>query len=240
MIDKPVRRKRLRRVTALALATLAFYLLAAYVFLPWRWTSYERARSGVPTAMVTRTAEGIPGDPINVSLVGSEADVLRAMHAAGWSAADPVTWKTSLEIIGSVVFDRPFRHAPVSPLFIDGRREDLAFETPVGVSADRRRHVRFWKTPDLRDGRPVWIGSVTFDRGVGFSRLTGAVTHHIAPDVDAERTFLGASLRATGLVSQSRDLSGAPSPPGARNGEGDPYQTDGNVLQLVLRATAPP
>ena len=102
MIEKPVRRTRLRRFSALALATLAFYLLAAYVVLPWRWTSYERARPGAQDAMVTRTAEGIPGDPINISLVGSEADVLRAMHAAGWSAADPVTWKSSLEITSFV------------------------------------------------------------------------------------------------------------------------------------------
>ena len=32
--------------------------------------------------MVTRTGDGIPGDPINVGLVGSKEDVLCAMHAA--------------------------------------------------------------------------------------------------------------------------------------------------------------
>lgn len=235
MSDAPHRRKPWRRIGPLALATLALYALVAYVVLPWRWSAHERAEIGTAAGTLTRTAAGIPGDPINVNLVGSETEAVRAMHAAGWYAADPVTWRTSLEIIGSVVFDRPFRHAPVSPLFVDGRREDLAFEIPLGNSADRRRHVRFWKTVDLLDGRTIWIGSVTFDRGVGFSRLTGEVTHHIAPDVDAERDFLAASLEKTGLVAQVGDIAGPPSRPDARNGEGDPYRTDGVIRRLVLK-----
>src|SRR5258705_5561561 len=40
------------------------------------------------------------------------------------------------------------------------------------------------------DGRPVWLGSVTFDRGVGLSHDTGQVTHHIGPDIDADRDLL--------------------------------------------------
>ena len=43
--------------------------------------------------MVTRTSQDIPGDPLNVGLIGSQEDVVRAMHAAGWSPADPITSK---------------------------------------------------------------------------------------------------------------------------------------------------
>jgi hypothetical protein len=32
-----------------------------------------------------------------------------------------------------------------------------------------------------------WLGAATFDTRVGFSHTTGQVTHHIGPDVDAER-----------------------------------------------------
>ena len=42
-----------------------------------------------------------------------------------------------------VTGDRPDKDAPVSPLYYDGRVEDLAFEKPSGKSADRRHHVRF-------------------------------------------------------------------------------------------------
>ena len=109
--------------------------------------------------MVTRTAQGIPGDPINVGLIGDKLDVLCAMHAAGWYPADPVTLRSSIEIVGSVLLDRPYHAAPVSPLFYLGRREDLAFEKPVGDSADRRHHVRFWKVLDQgQEKRPVWLG----------------------------------------------------------------------------------
>ena len=116
----------------------------AYVVLPWAWTHYEHQNGLAGLPMVTRTSQDIPGDPLNVGLVGSQEDLVRAMHAAGWSPADPITLRTSLEIAGSVVLDRPYRDAPVSPLFYQGRREDLAYEKEVGSSADRRHHVRFW------------------------------------------------------------------------------------------------
>ena len=104
------------------------------------------------------------------------------MHAAGWSPADPITLETSLEIAGSVLLDRPYRDAPVSPLFDQGRREDLAFGKEVGSSADQRHHVCFWKTLDSgSEGRPLWLGSVTFDRSSGLSRYTGQINHHITP-----------------------------------------------------------
>ena len=59
------------------------------------------------------------------------------MQAAGWFPADPVTWRTSVEIVGSVVLDRPYHDAPVSPLYYQGKKEQLAFEKPDGKSADR-------------------------------------------------------------------------------------------------------
>jgi LssY-like putative type I secretion system component LssY len=147
--------------------------------------------------MLTRTAQDIPGDPINVGLIGSKREVLCAMQAAGWYPADPVTLRSSIEIAGSALLDRPYPQAPVSPLFYLGRREDLAFEKPVGESADRRHHVRFWEVLEQgQEKRPVWLGDATYDRGVGVSRYTGAVTHHILADIDAERDLLATDLEA--------------------------------------------
>src|SRR5437868_5592951 len=81
---------------------------------------------------------------------------------------------------------RPYDGAPVSSLYLFGRKEDLAFEQPVGDDPRHRHHVRFWQTDKLDDGRPVWVGSAVFDRRVGLSRTTGQVTHVTAADVDAE------------------------------------------------------
>jgi hypothetical protein len=95
------------------------------------------------------------------------------------------------------------------------------------------------------DGRPVWLGSVTFDRGVGLSHDTGQVTHHIAPNIDAERDLLMRDLGEAGMVQNFFQISGTGPTLFGRNGEGDPYYTDGeiDVATLVIdgvRQTAPP
>ena len=228
-------RTRLERVLLTLLAIVLAYTAVAYIVLPAFWTHYEHQKGLATLPMVTRTAQGIPGDAINVGLIGSEKDVLCAMNAAKWDPADPVTFRSSIEIAGSVLLDRPYPDAPVSNLFYLGRREDLAFEKPVGKSADRRHHVRFWKVLDKgEEQRPVWLGSVTFDRGVGVSHLTGAITHHIAPDIDAERDGLVKDIEDAGMATAKYQVTGVGPTLTGRNGEGDPYYTDGEVWLLRL------
>jgi hypothetical protein len=228
-------RSRLERFLLLALLVVLLYALFAYLLLPSIWTHYEHQRKLATLPMVTRTAQGIPGDPINVGLVGDNRDVLCAMQAAGWYPADPVTLRSSIEIAGSVMLDRPYRAAPVSNLYYLGRREDLAFEKPVGTSADHRHHVRFWKVLDEgNEKRPVWLGSATFDRSVGVSRYTGAITHHIDPDIDVERKLLAADLGAARMVEAKYQVTGIGPTIAGRNGGGDLYYTDGEVWILRL------
>lgn len=71
---------------------------------------------------VTTTSRGRPGDALNVALEGSEEDLHRALAAAGWYAADPITLETSVRIAADVVLAKPYPHAPVSDLFLFGRR----------------------------------------------------------------------------------------------------------------------
>ena len=226
----PQGRSRLPTAFIVIAGALLAYGLIAYIALPYAWTHYEHQRGLAGLPMVTRTAQNIPGDAINVGLVGAKEDVLCAMHAAGWYPADPITFRSSLAIVGSVILRRPYRDAPVSPLFYDGRREDLAFELPSGQSADRRHHVRFWQVLEQgQEGRPVWLGAVTFDRDVGFSRYTGQITHHIAPDIDAERDGLINDLRMAKVVAAIYEVSGVGPTLVAWNGEGDRYYTDGEI-----------
>jgi LssY C-terminus len=230
-------RSRLARFLVAAMAVVLAYTLLAYLALPLLWTHHEHQKKLANLPMVTRTAQGIPGDPINVGLVGDDKDVLCAMRDAGWFPADPVTLRSSIEIAGSVLLDRPYRDAPVSPLFYLGRREDLAFEKPDGNSADHRHHVRFWKVLDKgEEQRPVWLGAVTYDRSVGVSHYTGAITHHIGADIDAERRLLATDLEAAGLVDAKYQVTGIGPTVTGRNGGGDPYYTDGEVwiLRLVV------
>jgi hypothetical protein len=223
-------------VTA-ASTIVGLYFLLAYIVLPLTWRHYEHQKGLAGATMITRTAAGIPGDPINVGLVGSREDVLCAMNAASWYPADPITLRSSIEIVGSVLLDRPYRDAPVSHLYYNGRRQDLAFEKPAGTSADRRHHVRFWHVLDRgQEGRAVWLGAVTYDRGVGLSRDDGRVTHHIGPDIDAERNLLTSDLKAARVVKTIYEVTGIGPTVNGHNGEGDIYYTDGDIKISVLVA----
>ena len=233
----PVRAQhaRLERVLMVLIVILLGYASLAYIVLPALWTHYEHQRGLANLPMVTRTAQGIPGDPINIGLIGNQREVLCAMNAAGWFPADPVTLRSSIEIAGSVLLDREYKDAPVSNLFYLGRHEDLAFEKPAGKSADRRHHVRFWKVLDKgQEDRPVWLGSDTFDKGVGISHFTGAITHHIDADLDTERDALAADIENAGMVTAKYQVTGVGLTLTGRNGGGDPYYTDGEVWILRL------
>jgi hypothetical protein len=228
-------RRDVKIALAVSAAAVVCYGVLAYILLPLTLGHYEHQKALAGVVMFTRTGDGVPGDPINVGLVGSKPDVLCAMHAAGWYPADPITLLSTIEIVGSVLFDRPYREAPVSRLFYQNRRQDLAFEKPVGTSADRRHHVRFWKVLERGDeGRAVWLGAATFDRGIGVSHMDARITHHIAPDIDAERDLLTADLVAAKVVTTIYEVTGIGPTLLGRNGAGDLYYTDGEAKISVL------
>ncbi len=76
-------------------AVLIVYLIVAYIALPALWKHHEHEPGLANLPMVTRTSAGIPGDALNVGLVGSKEDIIRAMHEAEWFPADPITLRTS-------------------------------------------------------------------------------------------------------------------------------------------------
>jgi hypothetical protein len=225
----------LRRMFYVAGAIVVTYLLAAYVIVPFAWKRETRRHLDASDGpRITHTPNGIPGDPVNVALVGSEAEVVYAMTAAKWYPADAITFRSSLRIAVDSVLRRPDDDAPVSTLELFGRRQDLAFELPVGDSPRRRHHVRYWHWDRLHDGREVWFGAATYDERVGFSDTTGQITHHIGPDVDAERDRILSELKGAGQVLESYWLDGFHKELAGRNGGGDPWHTDGRLGVAVL------
>ena len=223
----------------LILVTLAAWAALAYLVVPDLWKRHFEHTPALPDVdRVTRTSDGHPGDPVNIALEGSEADVVRAMIAAGWHPADAVTLKSSIRIAVDSVLRRPDDDAPVSPLFLFGRKEDLAFEQPVPGGPRHRHHVRFWRWNRERDGTPVWFGAATYDERAGLSYTTGQVTHHIAPDVDAERGRIIADLQAARWTAAVEWIDDFHVQREGRNGGGDPWRTDGRLA--IVRLAAPP
>ncbi len=236
------RHHRMRLAAALSVLLLSAYLLLAYLVIPAAWKSHGRRHPSLDSVpRVAVTASNIPGDPLNVSLIGTETDVKRLMLAAKWFPADPITFRSCLKIARASVLKREYDDAPVSSLYLYGRKQDLAFQQPVGTNPRQRHHVRFWQSDQADpDGRPVWVGAATYDEKVGFGHETGQITHHINANVDAERDKLFADLHQTGGLAEEYTIDKFHTTCSGRNGGGDPWHTDGNMRVGVIAASATP
>jgi LssY C-terminus len=225
-----------RRIVIGLTTLLLAYLVVAYLVMPLVWTWYVRDHPTLDAIPhITSTADGLPGDPLNVALIGTETALKKILLAAKWDRADPLTLRSSLEIAEAAVLERPYVDAPVSNLYLWGRKEDLAFEQPVGDNPRQRHHVRFWRADQVdRDGRPVWVGAAIYDTRVGFSDTTGQITHHTAADIDAERDKLFRDLKQTGDLSEVYTIQGFHNILQGRNGGGDPWHTDGGLAVGVI------
>ena len=230
------RRTTVQRGVRWLAAGLLVYFGVAYIAVPYIWFEVEPrhpALNGLPRN--ARTHKDIPGDPLNIALIGVEEDLAKALLAAGWHPADPLTLKSCLRIASDTVLRHEYIDAPVSNLFVWGRKQDLAFEQPVGHDPRQRHHVRFWRSQDLdAQGRPLWIGGATFDMKVGLSHTTGQITHHISSAVDSERDKLLHDLQQSGKLESVTWIAGFQEHLTGKNGGGDPYHTDGRLPVGVL------
>lgn len=180
------------------------------------------------------THAGRPGDPLNIAIIASEEELLRTMARAGWEPADPITVRSSLRIALDSVAHKPYPDAPVSNLYVRGRKQDLAFEQPAGSSPSKRHHVRFWRMESADPpNRTIWMGAATYDVSIGVSHLNGHITHHIGQDVDGERDKLVGDIQRTGATSV-RWLDGFQKELRGRNGGGDFFYTDGRLAIITL------
>lgn len=217
---------------------VVFWLLTAYVGLPR--LQEVLAKIYVPDYFIgrTTTSSGVLGDPVNLALNGTEAQLHAALTGAGWTRAEEITVRSCWGIVVSAVLRRSYPSAPVSPLFLFGRREAFAYEQQVGGDAARRHHVRFWPTPEgwvLPGGRRVdWLAAGTYDRAVGLSLFTLQVTHKIDADIDVERDHVVDTVTASVAEARVEILEHFVTAFHARNGGGDVVRTDGNLVVLDL------
>ncbi len=222
------------------LLLVVFWALVAYLVLPRIHRILTRIY--VPDYFIgrTRTSDGLLGDPVNLALVGSPEQLHRAMELAGWTRAEEVTFATGWRIVLSTFTRKSYPSAPVSPLFLFGRRQDFAYQQEVAGSPSQRHHIRFWKCPDgwlLPGGFAVgWLAAGTYDRSVGLSLFTLQVTHKIEMDIDRERGHVIGTLRAAVPELSVQILEDFSTGYHSRNGGGDLIQTDGHLPIVDLSA----
>lgn len=223
------------------LGFVVLWVVLAYLVLPR--VQRALARIYVPDYFVgrARTSEGLLGDPVNLAVMGGEEDLVKAMTDAGWVRADDLSFRTGLRLVKCTILRRRYPAAPVSPLFLFARKQDLAFEQEIVGKPSHRHHVRFWRCPEgwyMPGGLQVdWIGAGTYDRAVGLSLFTLQVTHKIGEDTDRERDHIVSTLADSGAVESVHWVSNYFSGYHARNGGGDLISTDGNLPVIHLRVT---
>ena len=131
---------RLPTVLALALT----YGIAAYLILPRavRMGLKVLQRKRVPR--FTITGDGLPGDPINVVLIGTMQQLQVAFATAGWSVADRLNVSSSWRMVRAFLLNSPYPTAPFSTLYLYGRGQDIGFQKAIDNSPRKRHHIRFW------------------------------------------------------------------------------------------------
>ncbi|WP_348789719.1 LssY C-terminal domain-containing protein [Leifsonia sp. NPDC080035] len=222
----------------LLLFFVLFWLVLAYLVLPRLHRILTQIY--VPDYFIgrARTSDGLLGDPINLALLGSEAQLDEAMRAAGWTRADDVTLASSRRIVTSTLLRRSYDEAPVSPLFLFGHQQDVAYQQEVLGNPAKRHHVRFWRCPEgwlLPGGHRVeWLAAGTFDRSVGFSLFTLQITHKIDANTDIERDHIVSTLMHAGVGAEVAVLKDFSSGYHSRNGGGDNIETDGDLPVVDL------
>ncbi len=168
------------------------------------------------------------GDPLNIVFVGDGELLLTSLVREGWDPTEVITFATAWRTVMSSLFKSNYRTSPISPLFLFDRAHDLAFQKTRG-NINERNHLRLWKAPIRVSGEEVWVGQVSRDIGVKFSRRT-LVTHRIDPDVDEARfhVFLNMiSSQSVEAVAFSTGVGKSSRANPRRNFTRDPYYTDG-------------
>lgn len=196
----------------------------------------QAAALALPTH--TETKSGLPGDPVNLAIAGSEADVLLAFEKAGWVGADAVNVKSTVKMIVAAITFKPYETSPMSDLYLYGRVQDHSFQKNQ-FSVHTRDHLRIWDSGLKNEaGQVIWAVAATEDISIKWDPATRSSSHQIHPFIDNERALVEKDLKGTGMVAHSWKFQHLPKGYRGVNGSGDPYTTDGQVAVLELKPSA--
>jgi hypothetical protein len=243
---------RLPTILALALT----YGIAAYIVLPRVVRTGLKILQRRRVPRFTITGDGLPGDPINLVLIGTRQQLQAAFAVAGWSAADRLGLASSWRMVRAFVCNSPYPTAPFSTLYLFGRGQDIGFQKAIDNSPRKRHHIRFWASSLtgakatvgtaafwLNTDRPahhervLWVGAGTRDTGLSLTQLTFQITHATDADTNAERDYIIAELTKNGVIVDVNSYRSGQRLPTERVNH---YITDGEVTVASLAPSATP
>ncbi len=177
------------------------------------------------------------GDMVNILIVATEEELIKAFTAAQWVKVDRSVKSTVLEGVMDTFEKKDYLSMPMSTLYLFGRPQDYGFAhgEPVRVVMSRN-HLRVWKSPYQIKGRPLWCVAATHDTGFERDQRNNGVTHKIDPAIDGEREFVNDTLSATGLVAARGHVLPPDPLTEAKTATGGEFHSDGRVLALILKS----
>jgi len=175
--------------------------------------------------------------------VGGLNDAFPALVRRGWHPTEQTYAGSVLKMMNSALAGERYPYAPVSPLYLYGRPQDLALQK-ARDNIHQRNHMRLWLSPMRYHDKPVWVGQISRDIG---TRLTihspYLTTHKIDPDIDEARTALQEDMaysQALVKIGLVKGVGMATREAPSRNLTTDPYYTDGFRTVLVFDDTPTP
>ena len=232
------------------LAVAVTYGIAAYIILPRAIRMGLKVLNRQHVPAYTTTGDGMPGDPVNIALIGTLPQLRAAFAAIGWTEADKLGFASSWRMVKAFVLNRPYPSAPFSTLFLFGRGQDIGFQKAIDNSPRKRHHVRFWSisqtavedslgTPGfwLNTDRPsddepaLWVGAATRDTGFSLTWLSFQITHRTAADTNSERDLIISELQGRQVIGQATAYSDRGELPSKRVNR---YVFDGDVGVATL------
>lgn len=204
-----------------AIAFFITYVLTAYILIPAVSRIVQvfiKQPKHLPVYSVT--PDGYASDPVNIGIIGTRDQLIYAMNRAGWEVADEHNLANMWREVVHTILRVPYPAAPMSSLYLFGRKQDIGFEIRISAKLWHRHHVRFWATtydksskqlePSSihwfprkeqklhKDQRLLWLGAASKDVGLALIKHNAQLTHMIHPDTDAERDLIVEQLQIDG------------------------------------------
>jgi hypothetical protein len=196
--------------------------------------------TGLPVRTYANLKKTVLGDPVNIAFEGTQSGIVAAFAKIGWVRADPLSARDDAHLAEATIKHGSYPKAPVSNLYLFGRREDIAVEHELR-SVYSRDHARFWDTArrDAKTGLDLFIGDASRDIAIKVLRTSRGIpkgtTHKIDGNLDQERDNVVTLMRKAGLVTTVVMEPGMGRTTNAENGGGDHFYTDGQVAVVVLK-----
>ncbi len=175
----------------------------------------------------TETAFGQQQLPLSLLIiVRDETAISHTFLESGWQRPEPPSLRRLVDLMQR---DHNDEHAPLSPAFWNGRIDNLAFEKAVHTRQGRRVvAVKLWDTPYTTPQGKVFVAVAK-----AFDGVRWGILRTVAPDLDAARDAVIASLRSAGLIEKTR-LSAFVEPVVGKSLTGSPFFSRGEIQLVVL------